>query len=148
MSKRILSCMLVLALVIGSATVAFAGNVPPAQQANYPGGASLQYVSMSDIDVSLSITSSTAKVRVFAKPQNGKNISKVVVTGSLTRQGDTEPIKTWNATISPNAVGRFVWDASQNLSKRGTYSFKATLDCYSGNTLVESVSKSSERRSY
>ncbi len=44
MSKRILSCILVLVLVIGSATVAFAGSDTQIPQANYPGEASVQSI--------------------------------------------------------------------------------------------------------
>ncbi len=148
MSKRVLSCILVLVLVIGSATVAFAGNVPPAQQANYPGGASVQYVSVSSLIPSLSITGSTAKVEISVKPKNGQNVSKVEIVGKLLRQGDSNPIKTWSKAILPNAAGKFVWSAKQSLSKRGTYSFEVSVECYTGNTLIETIQANSAQKVY
>ncbi len=148
MSKRVLSCILVLVLVIGSATVAFAGNVPPAQQANYPGGASVQYVSVSSVDVNLNIVGSTAMANLRVIPKATKNVDRVGISVTLSRKGDITAIKKWDATIYPNAIGEYTWNDSHKLSAKGSYRLTATIKCYSGRTLVETVSENSANVAY
>ena len=143
MSKRILFCMLVLALVIGSATVAFAGSGNQILQANHPGGASVQYVSVTSAKVGLSIVGSTAAANLRVVPKSTKNIDCVAITVTLSRKGDATAIKTWDATIYPDSLGEYKWGKSCKLTAKGTYRLMATIKCYSGRTLVETISESS-----
>ena len=143
MSKRILSCILVLVLVIGSATVAFAGSGNQILQANYPGGASVQYVSVSSAKVGLSIVGSSADANLRVVPKATKNIDRVVINVTLSRKGNATAIKTWDATLYPDSIGEYMWTNSCKLAAKGTYRLNATIKCYAGRTLVETISESS-----
>jgi len=143
MLKKITVFIVTIVLVIGSASIAFAGSDNPIQKANYPGGASVQYVSVTSAKVGLSIVGSTAVANLRVVPKATKNIDCVAITVTLSRKGDATAIKTWDATIYPDSLGEYKWGKSCKLTAKGTYRLMATIKCYSGRTLVETISESS-----
>ena len=146
MLKKITVFIVTIVLVIGSASIAFAGSPMPTHSFGQAGQDILQYVGVKQVEASLAIDGSTAKVYVIVVPKREKNIDKVEIKGNLIRGGST--IKSWSATIYPNASNKFVWGDTYGLSKSGTYSFSVTIECYSNDTLVETISKTSQKVKY
>ena len=92
--------------------------------------------------------SGLATCYVSVSENSNKPFTYSKLTVYVKRASDDKTIKTWTATKYPDETGHFSWNASYQLTSRGTYYIKATNKLYKNGNLVETIHTSSVDDTY
>lgn len=112
------------------------------------GGYTPYYQSVSRVDFKLAFSGATADASVVVKPKSGAAIDSVKISTKLMKTGSSTAVKTWSQTLYPDATGKFTFYESHKVSSRGTYYINATVKCYQGTTLLETIQGESLQVTY
>ncbi len=143
--KRITTIILVLTMVLLSATASFAAE--PTERDDSV--ATPMYVGTSSHSALFTISSTgLSKMSVSLSPFTTTTFDKVTVNLSIKNSSGTS---VYNKTFSmpwSSIYARFKLEKEYQLSKKGTYEFQATYKCYKNNTLIETIKSGKQLKSY